>query len=147
MTPPPIDLYVLNGCSLTRFIPYSDALLAPFFATLPPPLLSREAACVWQKWAVDLPVLPIFNAFRRSSFYSSLSNHFAVASKKCKHWKHPNVVFLHTFLPYQAKWHGQGISKTRRRGPEARQCKVQFYSSVLHHNLTNQNPPNNVVPI
>ena len=34
-------------------IPYSDALLAPSDA-FSGPLKSREAACVWQKWAVNL---------------------------------------------------------------------------------------------
>ena len=34
-------------------LPYSDALLAPSDA-FSGPLKSREAACVWQKWAVNL---------------------------------------------------------------------------------------------
>ena len=36
-----------------KMLPYSDALLAPSDA-FSGPLKSREAACVWQKWAVNL---------------------------------------------------------------------------------------------
>ena len=36
-----------------KYVPYSDALLAPSDA-FSGPLKSREAACEWQKWAVNL---------------------------------------------------------------------------------------------